>query len=522
MKIIIDNMRLQPDQSLEGLKKSVQRRYSINGNFSLDILKRSLDARKKHNIFYNHRVLVELEDSEGKRLLSEKDIAEYVEKKYEDLAKNNSSKKSVIVVGSGPAGLFSALRLISYGFSVTVLERGKAVEDRMEDIKNLEKTGELDLNSNVLFGEGGAGTYSDGKLTTRTNRKEISWFYDKLLKNGADPEIAYSSKPHIGTNKLQRILKSMQNEIIESGSKIVFNSKVTEFITQDDKVLGVKTFNEEYTADAVILAIGHSARDSYDMLLSSGVAMAKKDFAIGLRVEHPAEMIRDLQYGNSKYKKDLPAAEYSLVHNNKKTGRGIYSFCMCPGGVVINSSSEKDKLCVNGMSYSKRDGIYSNSAIVVTVKAAELKDSPLAGIELQREIEANAFKLGGGDYVAPAQRVTSFMQNKLDSDLPENSYAPGTTTTIVQNYLPKWVTSELKGAISNFDKKMKGFISDEALLIGAETRTSSPVRILREKNFESQTHSNLYPIGEGAGYAGGIVSSAVDGIRAADAIVANL
>jgi uncharacterized FAD-dependent dehydrogenase len=389
----------------------------------------------------------------------------------------------------------------------------------MKDIEILEAEGILNSDSNTLFGEGGAGTYSDGKLTTRINKPEMFWFYKKLIENGAPESIAYESKPHIGTDQIQRVVKNIRKKIIDSGSDIKFNERVTDLYITNGKINGVATSKgNEFFSSHVILATGHSARDVYELLLQKNISLEKKGFALGVRVEHPIDEINRIQYGNSKYLEALPAAEYSLAYNNKSTKRGVYSFCMCPGGSIINSSSEDGMLCVNGMSMSMRDNNFSNAAIVVTVKEDDMGNNPLSGIELQREMERKAFESGGG-FKAPAQRINSFMNNKSDNKLPVSSYKKGIVPARLKDFLPPWITKELRDGLNFFNNKMHGFISHTGVLIGAETRTSSPVRITRNESMESFSVKGLYPVGEGSGYSGGIVSSAVDGIRAADMII---
>jgi len=520
MKIQIDNITLTPDkQSGKDLINHISDKHGISKITGLQIIRKSLDARKKDNILYRYRVACDVPDSEAEGLLQNKDISEYEPINFPEPIKSNSNLE-VIIVGAGPAGLFSALRLIRAGVRVTILERGKPVEERMKDISILEGNGTLNEESNVLFGEGGAGTYSDGKLTTRTKKDETLWFLNEMVKHGASEEIKYEAKPHVGTDRLRQIIISIRKTIIDSGSSILFNERVTDLILQNSIIKGVITSSgNEYRADSVVLAAGHSARDLYELLNSRKIALEKKGFAIGVRVEHPADLINSIQYGKSKYRDNLPTAEYILTHNNKKTGRGVYSFCMCPGGSVINSSSEEGKLCVNGMSLSKRNSPWSNSAIVVSVKQDDVGDDILSGIELQREIERNAFIAGGGGFLAPAQRITSLLKNRLDNSITGTSYRPGVSPSKISDYLPPWISEEIKNAMEVFDRKMKGFISESAILIGAETRTSSPLRICRDENLQSISVEGLFPTGEGAGYSGGIVSSAVDGIRAADSIL---
>ena len=519
MKIYIDNIHLYPDETEDKINNILQEKFGLSSGTLFTVIKKSLDARKKADIHYTFRILIELEESAGEIFLSNyKDTLKVKEPEIYPVKKAVYLK--VIIIGAGPAGIFSALKLVQSGAEVLLFERGKPVEERIPDIEQLNNRGILNPESNIVFGEGGAGTFSDGKLYTRSDRPENRWFYEMLVKFGADKKILYEAKPHLGTDKLRQILINIRKHLITSGAEIFFNEKISEFLISDNSVTGVRTSSgKEHTGDAVILATGHSARDVYQYLNSIDAVLEKKGFAVGTRIEHPAELINSIQYGDSKYKKILPAAEYALTYNNTKTERGTYTFCMCPGGTVINSSSESGMLCVNGMSNSARDSRFSNSAVVVAVKPDDISGDTLSSIEFQRKIEKAAYISGGKDYSSPAQRVTSFIKGKLDSNLPNNSFNPMTQPAELKSFLPDWICASIKDALNDFEKKMRGFISEEALFIGAETRTSSPVRILRGKDFQSVSYKNLFPAGEGAGYAGGIVSSAVDGIRIADAII---
>ncbi len=519
MKLLVDNITLNPDEDSSLLEERIRVLYSINDNVTVTILKRSLDARKKERIVYRYRVVIDVSDKTGASLLKQRDIFPYEPKELPAVPKKKISEK-IIIVGSGPAGLFCALRLIEAGAGVDIIERGKPVDERMKDIENLERRGVLDEGSNVLFGEGGAGTYSDGKLTTRTRRPEIDWFFSMMVRCGAPPSILYDAKPHIGTDRLMAIVKNIRQRIIESGSAIHFNETVVDIIGAGESVTGIRTASgREILAPTVVMAIGHSARDTYGMLRQKGIALERKGFAMGVRIEHPAELINSIQYGNSPYRDILPNAEYAMAFADRATGRGVYTFCMCPGGRIINSSSEQGRLCTNGMSLSARNYPYSNAAIAVTVFPDDCGDDPLGGIEFQRAIEEQAYALGGGTFTAPAQRVTDFTRGRIDTGLPPVSYRPGVVAADLSRCFPRWMVDELKTGLAQFDKKMRGFVSESGVLIGAETRTSSPVRIVRNGVFQSVSLRGLYPIGEGAGYAGGIVSSAVDGIRCADAIM---
>ena len=517
MKLLIDNLILVPGEDPERIREIIKERYGVDCPSSIE--RKSLDARKKENIVYRFRVVIDVPDDRAALLLTHNDIFVYQPKEY-PVPAPCQKPLSVFIAGSGPAGLFCALRLIQAGARVELFERGKPVEERMKDIEILESQGILDERSNVLFGEGGAGAYSDGKLTTRIRRPEIDWLFKTLVDFGAPSSILYEAKPHLGTDRLRGIVKRVREAIISSGSQINFKESIDDLIIRDGSVAGfVTSQGREYQTSRLVLAIGHSARDTYSMLERKGVQLEKKGFAVGVRIEHPAGLINDIQYGKSIYRDRLPAAEYSLAYTDRATGRGIYSFCMCPGGRIINSSSEQERLCTNGMSFSKRDHPFSNAAIVVTVAPEDCGNDLLGGIGLQRGIEAGAYTAGGGRFSAPAQRVTSFLLGKIDAELPASSYRPGLFPADLSRFLPDWLAGELKAGIRQFDKKMKGFISDQAVLIGAETRTSSPVRISRGDDRQSVAVRGLYPVGEGAGYAGGIVSSAVDGIRCADAII---
>ena len=519
MKLVIDDITLVPGQEESGLPAA------ILGHFKITAIIQSPDTApfsgraEKSRIVYRYRVLIELEDTEGERLLGRPGVSAWREELSSPPIKKSFAVRPVII-GSGPAGLFCALRLIEAGAEVDILERGSRVDARMKDIALLETKGILNAESNVLFGEGGAGAYSDGKLTTRIHRGEVRWVMERLADFGAPGSILYDAKPHIGTDRLQSILKNIRDRVEASGSRFNFSARVDDFVMHDGAIAGVSTSaGAELLSGAVVLAMGHSARDTYELLERRGVALEKKGFAVGLRVEHPREMIDEIQFGKRPSERGLPAADYSLAWNNPASGRGVYTFCMCPGGSVINSSSEEGRLCLNGMSNSLRAGRSSNAALVVSVGPGDLPGGVLAGIEFQRQIEEAAFLAGGGGFIAPAQRVSSFLRGKLDASLPAASYRPGCVPARLDELLPAWIIEEIKNALPHFNRKMAGFVGDEALLLGVESRTSSPVRVLRGDDYQSVSVRGLFPAGEGAGYAGGIVSSAVDGVRVADAII---
>ena len=518
IQVIFDNIELLPGESEDVLKEKISSRYDIPAGFPITILRRSLDARDKLRIVFRYRVLSEFPPELAQRLFRNQGVRAAAREEAPAPLECPKGLR-VIIIGAGPAGLFCALRLLASGASVDIFERGRRIEERHVHVHQLVVSGTLDPESNVLFGEGGAGAYSDGKLTTRIHRPEVRWFFRMLVDVGAPSNILYEQRPHLGTDGLLPVIKAIRGRIESLGGRMHLNSRVSDFIIREERIHGVITASgEEHLSSAVVLACGHSARDVYDLCVRRGVTLEKKGFAVGVRVEHPAPMIDAIQYGESAGRLGLPPAEYALTHRGKTGERGVYSFCMCPGGEVINASSEEAMLNVNGMSYSRRDGRFSNAALVVAVEKDDLEEDALAGVRLQRHMESMAFTAGGGGFIAPAQRVTSFLSGKMDTTLPPSSYTPGVRPAMVTQYLPDWISREIGPALKSFDRKMKGFISDEGLLVGAETRSSSPVRIMRGADFQSVSVRCLYPVGEGAGYAGGIVSSAVDGIRAADMI----
>ncbi len=432
----------------------------------------------------------------------------------------SNSDHSVIIVGAGPAGLFAALQLIEKGIRPIVLERGKDVRSRRRDLALLNKEGILNPESNYCFGEGGAGTYSDGKLYTRSNKRgDINRILNLFVQFGAEEKILYEAHPHIGTNKLPHIITAMREQIMTSGGKFLFNKKVTDFIIADNKIKGVRTAdNEDFSAEEVILATGHSARDIFILLEEKRILIEPKPFALGVRIEHPQELIDSIQYHCSSRGEYLPPASYSLVQQVE--GRGVFSFCMCPGGIIAPASTDIGELVVNGWSPSKRNNPFANSGMVVAIDPKDYKkyasSGNLAAMEFQRSVETKAFNAGGGKYVAPAQRMADFTENKISSSLPECSYLPGIHSTSLHDVLPPFVSKGLQLAFREFGKKMRGYFTNEAVLVATESRTSSPVRIPRDNfSLEHPQIRGLYPCGEGAGYAGGIVSAAMDGERIA-------
>lgn len=518
--LVIDNVTLRPHEPETVLQDKLYALYNSKGMTIEKILRKSLDARKKNSIVYRYRVLVSVEEEDKQHLLSHDECSEYNEPVPVTFSTVKKDSR-VPIIGAGPAGLFCALALSESGVGVDLYERGKPVEQRMRDIGQLKQYGILDENSNILFGEGGAGTYSDGKLVSRSASAESRWFFEKMVELGAPENIVYDAKPHVGTDKLIPVLKKLRGLLEKRGCRFHFSSVLTDISVRDDRLFSYSIDGEEMQCNQfLVLATGHSARGVYDILHHRGVYLQPKGFAVGIRVEHPVELINAIQYGESWEKKGLPAAEYRLAWKNPKTGRGVYTFCMCPGGEIVNSSSEQDMLCINGMSYSQRNGNYSNAAVVVTVHPADFGDTPLGGVDFQRTLEAAAFRLPGGGFTVPVQRVTDFVDRRDSRGDVASTYSPAVSGVNMTSILPGWIYGEIARGIVHFGRKMKGYYSDEGICAGVETRTSSPVRITRDESYQSISCSGLVPVGEGAGYAGGIVSSAVDGIRAAKKIIA--
>ncbi len=458
----------------------------------------------------------------------------FIERKIEAITLRDvaNAKHSVIIVGAGPAGLFAALKCIEQGIKPVIVERGKDVRARRRDLAILNKDGIVNEESNYCFGEGGAGTYSDGKLYTRsTKRGDISRILNILVQFGADEKILYEAHPHIGTNKLPHIITAMRQQIIACGGEVLFEHKLTDFIAENNKITHVVLNNSIIIqAETIILATGHSARDIFELLYKKQILIEAKPFALGVRVEHPQALIDSIQYhctatvnNDCARGEHLPPASYSLVE--QVNGKGVFSFCMCPGGIIAPAATSNGQLVVNGWSPSKRNNPYANSGMVVTVEQNDLQDlknfplhneaaSPLSLLHFQSWVEQNAFTAGGGKFVAPAQRMVDFCSNKTSATLPACSYVPGVASTALQTVLPPFINTRLQEGFKAFGKKMRGYFSNDAVVVATESRTSSPVRIPRDaETLQHQQISNLYPCGEGAGYAGGIVSAAMDGER---------
>ena len=512
-------IRILPEQAAneEGIKRYLAKEKGLDARTlnKVRVLKRSIDARQR-TIFVNLKVRAYINE------MPQDD--QYVHTEYPDV----SSRPRVIVVGEGPGGLFASLRLIELGYRPVVLERGKNVRERKKDLSNITKTQKVDSESNYCFGEGGAGAYSDGKLYTRSKKRgSVDKILNVFCQHGANTNILADAHPHIGTDKLPRVIENMRNTIINCGGEVHFQTKMTRFILEGDRVIGVEAVNlatgaEENYRGPVILATGHSARDVYRYLASSKIEIEAKGIAVGVRLEHPSQLIDQIQYHNRNGRgKYLPAAEYSFV--TQVDGRGVYSFCMCPGGFVIPAATGPEQLVVNGMSPSNRGTAWSNSGMVVEThpedvvqSEEELKD-PLAMMYFQERVEKQCWQQANMKQTAPAQRMADFVNNRLSYDLPKSSYAPGLISSPLHFWMPSFVSKRLQEGFKTFGKNAHGFLTNEATLIAMETRTSSPVRIVRDR--ETLMHvriQGLFPCGEGAGYAGGIVSAGVDGERCAE------
>ncbi len=472
------------------------------------VRRKSIDARKHNPVF---------------TLLADIYVDEFpTEIKSRIIYKPVKDDKRVIIIGFGPAGMFAALRLIELGIKPIIFERGKDVQERRKDLRAIQQDHQVNPDSNYCFGEGGAGTYSDGKLYTRsTKRGDVKKILNILVQHGATEEILIDAHPHIGSNNLPKVVKEIRETIIQNGGEVHFNSRVTDITIESDKIKSVK-INDEYifSGEAVILAAGHSARDIFELLDKKKILIEAKPFAMGVRIEHPQSLINEIQYHSKNKNENLPPASYNVSCSVDE--KGVYSFCMCPGGIIIPAATAPGEIVLNGMSLSRRDSPFANSGFVVSIGPKDWakyeSHGALAALTLQRELEALAFRLGNNTQSAPAQRVTDFVNKKSSSTLPETSYIPGTISTPLHEALPEFMSLYLRKALKIIDKKMKGYYTDEAQMLAVESRTSSPVKIPRDKNtFIHPQINGLFPCAEGAGYAGGIVSAAIDGENCADA-----
>ena len=484
-------------------------------DLTVKVLRKSIDARKP-TIYFNYKMEVYIREKPDEK------------PKYTFNYIDVSKAKEIHIIGFGPAGMWAALRCLELGFKPVVLERGKKVQERRRDLKAINQDHIVNEDSNYCFGEGGAGTYSDGKLYTRSiKRGDVRRIFESLVHHGATDQILVDAHPHIGTNKLPKIVQNIRETILKHGGEIYFESRVTDFKIKNDKLVALLVQNgKEMPVNRVILATGHSARDIFQLLKEKEIALQAKSFAMGVRVEHPQHIIDSIQYHCKGDRSEmLPPAAYSLVHQVKN--RGVYSFCMCPGGFIVPAATAPGEVVVNGMSPSKRNNLFANSGIVVEINVDE--DIPkygkfgvLKGLEYQKDLERLAFTAGGRSQTAPAQRLTDFVEGKLSQDLNPTSYQPGLKSAPLHSLLPKLIGSRLRAGFTEFGKKMHGYYTAEANIVGVESRTSSPVTIPRKENLEHIEIEGLFPCGEGGGYAGGIVSAAMDGERCAEAAIKGL
>lgn len=526
MKLLASDLSMpfNADESTLRLLISAETRLPAESIRSVRPVRRSLDARDKNDIRFIYSAVFEIDDRDYNKYSARfsKTIVKAPEKPViAETAGEKPQPAPIVVVGAGPAGLFAAHTLAVRGYSVILLERGRPIEERRAHVDTFWSGGALDPESNIMFGEGGAGTFSDGKLTTRIKDARAEIVAETLVKYGAPERIAVEAKPHLGTDVLRTVVHNIRLAIEESGGSVRFGAKLTGLTAEDGRVTAVKVNGDEtIPCCAVILAIGQAARDTYRMLFDMGVEIVAKPFAVGVRIEHPQSFIDRSQFGKYAGHPRLGAAEYRLT--GKTGSRGVYTFCMCPGGFVVASSSNEGEVVTNGMSYSARDAQNANSGVIVQINPSDLGGAPFCGVEFQEKLERAAFKLGGGDYTAPAERVVDF----LNGDAPQPftsvipTYRPGTVPRDLRKCLPGTVYRGIADGIREFSRRIKGFDMPEAVLTAVESRTSAPVRILRGENGETTRLRGLYPVGEGAGYAGGIVSAAVDGMKAAERLIA--
>ena len=525
MPFIFRNLILNPGVGEETLAQLAAVKLGLIAADLLDlrILRKGIDARQKPRVKLVYTISFSVRDDDALRAR----VAKFPDLEWQPQSQPVvftpvSSDARIIIVGSGPAGLFAAVRLAQYGLTATIIERGQPIEQRSLDVQQFWRDGTLLPDSNVQFGEGGAGTFSDGKLTCRSKDPLVPYVLEQLVHFGAPPEVDYLAKPHIGTDRLRRVVSAIRQHLLEKGFQIRFGCCLTDFENRSGRLSSI-TVNkvEELACDMLILATGHSSRDTYELLERRGLALEQKPFAMGLRVEHPQELIDRIQYG-ARRSAALPAADYAVTWNNAATGRSAYSFCMCPGGVVVAGASEQGGLVTNGMSGQMRNSPFANSALVVNVTEADFgAGDPLAGVRFQRKWEQQAFLAGGGGFRAPAQNLMAFV-NRTGQKGISSTYRPGIVESDLDAVLPAFITQTLREGIVDFGRRLRGFVTAEATLIGIESRTSAPLRILRDQHFESRSLAGLFPAGEGAGYAGGIMSSAIDGIKIADEIAMRL
>ncbi len=527
LNLLVNNIKLPVSASVKeafSVAKGRLKRVGIDVNEDdCSVFRRSIDARKKENVLFVYSVAVRVFCAiPSEQLLKKNDVAVLSTENPEPEIGNEKLASPPVVVGTGPAGLFAALMLAERGYSPVLLERGGSVEERKHAVDRLNRFHVLDPDTNIQFGAGGAGTFSDGKLVTRINDPMTSYVLDRFVEFGADESIKYIAKPHVGTDVLSKIVDGMLSRIVTLGGKVFYHTRFLRANARDGRVFSVITSKGEIPAGALILAVGHSARDTYESLISDSFSLEAKPFSVGMRIEHLTEDIDSAMYGNFAGDERLGHAEYALSTNTKE--RGVYTFCMCPGGEVVAATSEAGGVVVNGMSYNSRGGRNSNSAVVCSVFREDYGKTPRDAINFQRRIEAAAYGAGGGDFSAPIITVGDFLNGKCKSE-PSRitpTYMNGENVRLArpETYLPGFVCESIKNALRDFDRKINGFSAPDAVLTGAETRTSAPIRILRDAEERLAIgYYNLYPAGEGAGYAGGITSAAIDGTRCALALM---
>lgn len=523
LKLIINNLliAIEDDSTSHYLLAASEKMLLPASDLSIvKILSKALDIRNQDQFYFKVSLVVAVPFSYSNKL----ELEVFTDDANPLPTVIRRSTDRPFIIGFGPAGMFAALSLIDNGYRPIIFERGKKIDERSDDVEKFIKERQLNPESNIQFGEGGAGSYSDGKLFSRRNKNTstVNRVLKTFVKFGAPEEIEYISKPHLGTDVLCKIVKNIRYYILEHGGEIHYSSTMTNILTSNGSISGIVINDEdEYLSSAVFLALGHSARDTFRLLQRKGVALEQRKIAVGVRIEHPVEIIDRMRYGD-KYLgfPGLGAATYSINHTNRAIKRGVYTFCMCPGGEIVNASSEPDMLVLNGMSYSDRALPYSNGALVVSCHCSDYNsDDPLAGISFQQQIERKAFAAAGNDWSAPAQHLMHFLGEDSQNKLHKTSYKMSVTASDMHDIFPDFVTKELHVAFQKWKAEVPLFVSEHALLLAAETRTSSPVRISRTENFESINTKNLYPIGEGSGYTGGITSSAADAIKAVEKFI---
>ncbi len=527
MKLIATDLKMPFNADESALRLMIAGATKLRADCiqNVRVVRRSLDARDKNDISFIYSAVFDMDDRDYDRHFANFDRNVQKAPKEPVIAERVGDvpqRAPVVVVGAGPAGLFAAHTLAERGYKVIMIERGKPIDERREDVDTFWNRGILDENSNIMFGEGGAGTFSDGKLTTRIKDARAQLVIEALANFGAPKSITVDAKPHVGTDVLRRVVKNIRCSIIEHGGEVRFNTTLTDIVVNEGRIAGV-TVNggERIDCCSVVLAVGQAARDTYRMLFDRGVEITAKPFAVGVRIEHPQSFIDRSQFGKWAGHPRLGAAEYRLT-GKTGGGRGVYTFCMCPGGFVVASSSAEGEVVTNGMSYAARDAANANSGIIVQVNPSDLGGAPFCGVDFQQKLERAAFRLGGGDYSAPAERVADFMSGgkPMPFDGVSPTYRPQAVPRDLKKCLPPVIHKGIADGITAFARMIKGFDMGGAVLTAVESRTSSPVRIVRDENGEATRLRGLYPVGEGAGYAGGIVSAAVDGMRAAERIIA--